>query len=278
MFPNHIPNPENETAMAAVTKAVLDAKADFGVIFDTDVDRAGAVDSRGNEINRNRLIALISAILLEEKKPAVIVTDSITSSGLKKFIENHGGMHHRFKRGYKNVINEAIRLNREGQYCPLAIETSGHAALKENYFLDDGAYLVTKLIIKGAQLRSQGKRLDDLLIGLEEPAESREFRMNVSRPDFKAFGESVINDITCYASQEADWEIVPDNYEGIRISFPPSEGDGWFLLRMSLHEPLMPLNIESNAVGGVKTIARKLYPLLYKYEELDVSTLKDFLK
>lgn len=187
-------------------------------------------------------------------------------------------MHHRFKRGYKNVINEAIRLNREGQYCPLAIETSGHAALKENYFLDDGAYLVTKLIIKGAQLRSQGKRLDDLLIGLEEPAESREFRMNVSRPDFKAFGESVINDITCYASQEADWEIVPDNYEGIRISFPPSEGDGWFLLRMSLHEPLMPLNIESNAVGGVKTIARKLYPLLYKYEELDVSTLKDFLK
>lgn len=278
MFPNHIPNPENETAMAAVTKAVLDAKADFGVIFDTDVDRAGAVDSRGNEINRNRLIALISAILLEEKKPAVIVTDSITSSGLKKFIENHGGMHHRFKRGYKNVINEAIRLNREGQYCPLAIETSGHAALKENYFLDDGAYLVTKLIIKGAQLRSQGKRLDDLLIGLEEPAESREFRMNISRPDFKAFGESVINDITCYASQEADWEIVPDNYEGIRISFPPSEGDGWFLLRMSLHEPLMPLNIESNAVGGVKTIARKLYPLLYKYEELDVSTLKDFLK
>ena len=138
-FPNHIPNPENEEAMGFVKRAVLDAKADMGIIFDTDVDRAGAVDSHGKEINRNRLIALISAILLEERTPAVIVTDSITSSGLKKFIENHGGMHHRFKRGYKNVINEAIRLNKEGQYCPLAIETSGHAALKENYFLDDGA-------------------------------------------------------------------------------------------------------------------------------------------
>ena len=50
-----------------------------------------------------------------------------------------GGKHHRFKRGYKNVINEAIRLNQEGINCPLAIETSGHAALRENYFLDDGA-------------------------------------------------------------------------------------------------------------------------------------------
>lgn len=43
-------------------------KADFGVIFDTDVDRAGAVDDTGEEINRNRLIALISAILLSEKQ------------------------------------------------------------------------------------------------------------------------------------------------------------------------------------------------------------------
>jgi phosphomannomutase len=38
-FPNHIPNPEDETAMAAIQKAVLDNKADFGIIFDTDVDR-----------------------------------------------------------------------------------------------------------------------------------------------------------------------------------------------------------------------------------------------
>ena len=62
------------------------------------------------------------------------------------------------KRGYKNVINEAVRLNNEGVNCPLAIETSGHAALRENYFLDDGAYLVTKIIIKAAQLRREANR------------------------------------------------------------------------------------------------------------------------
>ena len=80
---------------------------------------------------------MISAIAIGEHPGATIVTDSITSSGLKKFIEEDlGGVHHRFKRGYKNVINEAVRLNSEGKYCPLAIETSGHAALKENYFLE----------------------------------------------------------------------------------------------------------------------------------------------
>ncbi|MBR2861648.1 MAG: phosphomannomutase/phosphoglucomutase [Clostridia bacterium] len=277
-FPNHIPNPENKEAMESISKAVLNAGADMGIIFDTDVDRAGAVDSKGNEINRNKLIALISAILLEERTPAVIVTDSITSSGLKKFIENHGGMHHRFKRGYKNVINEAIRLNKEGQYCPLAIETSGHAALKENYFLDDGAYLVTKLLIKAAQLRAEGKKLEDLLLGLEEPLESVEFRMNINLEDFKEYGQKVIDYITAYATEQEGWNVAPDNYEGIRVSFGEEDGNGWFLLRLSLHEPLMPLNIESNSVGGTKVIAQKLYSALTEFSDLDSTKLAAYVK
>ena len=39
MFPNHIPNPEDKDAMAAIKKAVLEHGADLGIIFDTDVDR-----------------------------------------------------------------------------------------------------------------------------------------------------------------------------------------------------------------------------------------------
>ena len=89
------------------------------MIFDTDVDRGGAVDSRGEEINRNRLVAIASAIALETTRAAPSSPDSITSDGLKTYIEETlGGRHHRFKRGYKNVINEALRLNAEGVNCP----------------------------------------------------------------------------------------------------------------------------------------------------------------
>ena len=140
-FPNHIPNPENKIAMASICQAVVENSADFGIIFDTDVDRSAAVDCSGKELNRNRLIALISAIVLREHPGSTIVTDSITSEGLTHFIETDlKGVHHRFKRGYKNVISEAMRLNQSGQESWLAIETSGHGAMKENYFLDDGAY------------------------------------------------------------------------------------------------------------------------------------------
>ncbi|HCX64077.1 MAG TPA: phosphomannomutase/phosphoglucomutase, partial [Eubacteriaceae bacterium] len=147
-FPNHEPNPENREAMDAITQAVIETKADLGIIFDTDVDRAAVVDKGGKAINRNALIALLSAIVLKEHPKTTIVTDSVTSKGLKTFIESLGGTHHRFKRGYKNVINEAKRLEAEGVNAPLAIETSGHAAFKENYFLDDGAYLIAKILIK----------------------------------------------------------------------------------------------------------------------------------
>lgn len=271
-FPNHIPNPEDRQAMEAIQKAVLDNRADFGIIFDTDVDRAGAVDRNGKEINRNRIIALISAIAIEEHAGATIVTDSITSSGLKKFIEEDlGGVHHRFKRGYKNVINEAIRLNREGVYTPVAIETSGHGALKENYFLDDGAFLIAKILIKMAQLRKEGKHIDGLIAGLEEPAESKEYRMNLLCEDFRTYGTEVIEKLAEYARTVPGWSVEPENYEGVRVSCDQERGDGWFLLRLSLHDPLMPLNIESNTKGGADKILEQLKPFLVRFDQLDTS-------
>ena len=263
MFPNHVPNPEDATAMASICEAVRENNADLGVIFDTDVDRGGAVDSKGNEINRNRLVAVAAAIALEGNDGGTVVTDSITSSGLKEFIEtNLGGRHYRYRRGYKNVIDKALELNAQGVNCPLAIETSGHAAMRENYFLDDGAYLCTKIIIKAAQMRKEGKELDALTADLKEPLESVEVRFQITEPDFRACGEKIIADLTAYAEAQDDWQVADDNREGVRVSFDKENGDGWFLLRLSVHDPIMPLNIESDSKGGTDVIYQKLYAFL----------------
>ena len=277
-FPNHIPNPEDKKAMEAITESVKLANADLGIIFDTDVDRAGAVLSDGSELNRNRIIAMLAAILLREHPGTTIVTDSITSTGLAKFIEEKGGIHHRFKRGYRNVINESIRLNAQGQDSQLAIETSGHGALKENYFLDDGAYLVTKLLIELARGKKEGYTLESLIASLEEPAESVEFRMNILLDDFKPYGQKVIDELTAYAQSQSGWSLAPSNYEGVRVNLDGERGDGWFLLRLSLHDPLLPLNIESNSVGGAKKIAQELAGFIAKYDKLDAAKLMDFTK
>jgi phosphomannomutase len=275
-FPNHIPNPENAEAMDSLAKAVLREGADLGVIFDADCDRAAIVDSTGKEINRNRLIALISVILLENASGATIVTDSVTSSGLAEFIQEWGGVHYRYKRGYRNVIDEAIRLNAAGIDCPLAIETSGHAALRDNHFLDDGMYLVTLLLIKAMQLKQQGRALGSLLDGLKEPVESTEIRLPILDEHFTLTGKQVIESVMDYATWQTGWHIAPDNREGVRISFDLDGGlnNGWFLLRLSVHDPVMPLNVESDVVGGVHTILTELYKALEDTHGVDLEPLK----
>ena len=275
-FPNHIPNPENADAMASLRGAVLGAGADLGVIFDADCDRAAIVDADGREINRNRLIALISAILLDEKPGQTIVTDSVTSSGLKKFINDWGGEHYRYKRGYRNVIDEAIRLNAEGIECPLAIETSGHAALKENHFLDDGMYLVTVLIVRAMKLKREGSTLGSLIADLKEPVESAELRLNIVSEDFRETGKVAIQRVLDYANAAETWHIAPDNREGVRISFDLDGGmdNGWFLLRLSVHDPVLPLNVESDVPGGVKQMLQSLYAVLKDCEGIDLEPLK----
>jgi len=201
----------------------------------------------------------------------VIVTDSITSTGLRRFIEEQGGRQRRFKRGYKNVINEAKRLNATGEPCHLAIETSGHAACKENYFLDDGAYLIAKILIKMAMLRQDNKEIQSVIETLQFPYESDEIRIPILDKDFRAGGAAVLEDLEKQVEKVKGWSLVAENYDGIRVSTDESSGNGWFMLRISLHEPLLVLNIESDVEGGIKNMLDILLPILKGYNVLKLN-------
>jgi phosphomannomutase len=289
-FPNHIPNPENEAAMAAITGAVNTNHCDLGIIFDTDVDRSSAVDEQGREINRNGIVAMAAALIADEYPGTTVVTDSITSNELTDYLENRLKLHHlRFKRGYRNVINKAAELNAEGTDAQLAIETSGHAAYKENYFLDDGAYLATRIIIRLAQLKREGKEISSVIAELKEPEEAVEIRMPITEEDHNAAGTAILSTVEAWAEkQDAESSQNPDkgsglqihlvkpNYEGVRVQFGGSV-QGWFLLRKSLHDPIMPLNIEAEEKGGCRQIAAELYAALENVTGMDTEKLTAFI-
>lgn len=266
-FPNHVPNPEDPEAMEAIRGAVLSNKADLGLIFDTDVDRMSAVLPDGKEISRNALIAMMAAILAPDYPGSTIITDSVTSDELTVFLEGELGLkHHRYMRGYKNVIDECIRMNHAGTVSPLAIETSGHGALRENYYLDDGAYLAVKLLIAAATAKREGKELGALIVKLGYPAEGREYRMKIlHEEDFRGYGQEVLRHFAQRA-KDVGIRIAEPSYEGVRLVFP----DGWALLRMSLHDPNMPLNIESRNKGGCDEIVSKVRELLAGFDALDL--------
>ncbi|MBP1047224.1 phosphomannomutase/phosphoglucomutase [Enterococcus sp. BWM-S5] len=272
-FPNHIPNPDNKEAMESIRQAVLKNQADLGVIFDTDVDRSAVVDPTGEVINRNNLIAVLATIVLEEYPGSSIVTNSPTSSHLKDFIEEKGGKQVRYISGYRNVINKMIELNNEGIETPLAIETSGHAAFKENYDLDDGAYVIAKLLMLLPRLREEGRTLSDLIADLKQPAETQEIRFKILAENVRDYGEGVIRDLADFAAKTQGLTIDPENHEGLRVNVSAEYGSGWFLLRMSLHEPLLVLQVENDLEGKNLLVFEQLKEFFTVYDQLDQSNL-----
>lgn len=273
MFPNHIPNPENKEAMAAIQNAVLKNHADLGLIFDTDVDRMSAVLSDGSEINRDSIIAMISAILAPTYPGSTIITDSVTSDRLTYFLQDVLGLHHLcYMRGYKNVINKQKELNAKGICAPLAMETSGHGALKDNYYLDDGAFLAVKLVIALAKAAKEGKKLDSLIEKLPPLVEEGEYRFKINTEDFKVYGNKVLEEFKKRA--EAAGYEMPHSYEGVRLSFKGDDVQGWMLLRMSLHDPVMPLNIEGGRKGDLAKLVEIARKLTDGFDKLDRSCLK----
>lgn len=268
MFPNHRPNPEDKEAMAAISKRVLESSADFGLIFDTDVDRSAAVDGKGSEIARDGIVAMAAALVAEDYPGSIVVTDSITGRQLTEFLEKKLGLKHlRYRRGYRNVINKAVELNEEGTESRLAIETSGHGAFKENYFLDDGAYLATRIVIKAAKLHREGKTIDSLIDGLEYPLEEEEIRIPIKGENFIGYADKVLAELEDFARKRDGLSLEEPNYEGVRINF----GDfGWCLLRKSLHDPVMPMNIASDKKGGSGEIREIMIEFLSKYNRLDM--------
>ena len=143
--------------------------------------------------------------------------------------------------------------------------------------MDDGAYLCTRIIIKAATLRREGKTIDALLSALREPAEAKELRMKITAKDFRAAGTRMITSLETYAKTQG-WAIAPDNFEGIRISFRENDLQGWFLLRLSVHDPILALNIESGVPGGVDRIGQKLLAFLSACpcDSVDTSPLEIF--
>jgi phosphomannomutase len=264
-FPNHAPNPEDRGAMRAAVAMTRAARAHLGIILDTDVDRSAVVSATGDPVNGNRYIALLAGAALAAHPGATIVTDSVTSDGLAEFIAAAGGTHLRFKRGYRNVIRKCMELNDAGVDCPLAMETSGHGASRDNAFLDDGTYSASQVVILLARAAAAGGSLDvaaSALAGLAEPADSVEIRLKVGGADSKATSASVLaafHDWVAGGEAGPAWQLEEVNHEGWRVRVAEEGGGrGWALLRGSLHDPLLVLNAESSLAHGTCAIVGRV--------------------
>jgi phosphomannomutase len=273
-FPAYIPNPESSQMVAETTRVCEVANADIGIMLDTDADRCGFVVPRTvnkdgtksdyEALNRNRLIALLAVIFSTSSPGCAIVTDSVTSEGLETFLQDDLGLQHvRYLKGYANVINKARELTEAGiANAEVAIETSGHCAMQENGYLDDGTYTAVKVIGLLARVArdNDSKSVLDLISNLKEMPEEGELRMPVLDEtlqttlavfDFMALEiEQLCQSLgSDEDSAVATWSLDEDNLEGIRVR---TGNGGFFMLRKSLHDPVISLQVEGTSRDQVR--------------------------
>ena len=280
-----VPNPEKREFVEETLRVCETCNADIGVMFDTDADRAGfilprQVDKTGKKseyepLNRNRLIAMLGVIFSAKAPGCTIVTDSTTSEGLKTFLEDTLGLKHfRYLRGYANVIGKAKELTESGVAAEVAIETSGHCALKENGYTDDGTYTAVKIIGQLARTAAAGQgSLLDLISGLVELPYDEEYRIKVKDGSLETTS-FVFSEVTKVLNEQCNaatvWSLDRDNLEGIRMTLASG---GFFMLRQSLHDPVISMQVESISADEAKKVV--LDPVLKIFQnhasDLDLS-------
>lgn len=89
--------------------------------------------------------------------------------------------------------------------------------------------------------------------------------------DFSDYADQVLESFAAFAEEQEGWSLTPNNFEGVHVTTP----NGWILLRKSLHEPQMPLNIESDESGGTAIIDQKIRTFLSGFDGLKLSEMND---
>jgi phosphomannomutase len=132
---------------------------------------------------------------------------------------------------------------------------------------------VAKILIALSRDTEKMIRPGDLIKKLREPQEAREFRIPIKSDDYRDYGKEILDKLEQFSASQSGWTKTTENYEGIRIQCDDSHGAGWFLLRLSLHDPILPLNIESNMTGGVSFILSRLKNFFKDFQDLNLETL-----
>src|SRR5699024_7270178 len=144
-----------------------------------------------------------------------------------------------------------------------------------NYFLDDGAYVIAKILMLLPQLQEKGESLDHLIADLKQPEETQEVRFFLDEENFRGLGEKVIQDLAKWPVK--GWIVDRENEEGVRFKTSTPFGTGWFLLRLSLHEPLLVLQVEMDESGKIRQVLEKIHLFLKTYPTVDQKKLEILL-
>ncbi|MBL4897448.1 phosphomannomutase [Erythrobacter sp. SAORIC-644] len=239
-FPNHHPDPTVEENLEDLRKLVADKSLDFGVAFDGDGDRIGAIDGEGRVIWGDQLLMIYAEDLLARTKGATIIADVKASRALFDHVATHGGNPVMWKTGHSLIKS---KMKETGS--PLAGEMSGHVFFADEYYgYDDALYAGVRLMTAAARLGRSVTQLRGAMPPMVNTPEMR-FQVDESRK-FAAIEE--------IAGRIAASDAVADTTDGVRVT----TDDGWWLLRASNTQDVLVARAESESQEGLDRLVAQI--------------------
>ena len=239
-FPNHHPDPTDEANLADLKKLVADRKLDFGIAFDGDGDRIGAVDALGRVIWGDQLLSILAEPVLKLEPGATIIADVKASQALYDRIAELGGKPCMWKTGHSLIKTKMKETN-----APLAGEMSGHVFFAQDFYgFDDAQYAAVRLIRAVSELGGSLTALRDAMPAMIITPEMR-FQVDESRKF------AVIDEVL--DRLEADGAEV-NRTDGARVNTP----DGWWLLRASNTQDVLVARAEAKSEEGLDRLMAQI--------------------
>jgi phosphomannomutase len=239
-FPNHHPDPTEEKNLADLKALVAAKNLDFGIAFDGDGDRIGAIDGEGRVIWGDQLLMIYAEDLLRDVPGATIIADVKASRALFDHVFAHGGRPLMWKTGHSLIKSKMKEV-----FAPLAGEMSGHVFFAHQYYgFDDALYAAVRLIAASARL---GRSVTQLRGAMPALVNTPELRFQVD--ETRKF--AVVEEVRARLSA-AGAEV--DATDGVRVSTP----DGWWLLRASNTQDVLVARAESNDQAGLDRLMEQI--------------------
>ena len=239
-FPNHHPDPTEEKNLADLKALVAEKQLDFGLAFDGDGDRIGAIDGQGRVIWGDQLLQIFAEDVLADVPGATIIADVKASQALYDRIAALGGQPLMWKTGHSLIKSKMKEVS-----SPLAGEMSGHIFFKHDYYgFDDAIYAGLRLMRASARL---GKSVTELRAAMPEMINTPEMRFQVD--ESRKF--AVIDEVLARLSAEgADVNAT----DGARVN----TADGWWLLRASNTQDVLVARAEASSEAGLERLMAQI--------------------
>jgi phosphomannomutase len=245
-FPNHHPDPTDETNLADLKELVRDKGLDFGIAFDGDGDRIGAVDGQGRVVWGDQLLSILAEPVLADQPGATIIADVKASQALYDRIAELGGRPLMWKTGHSLIKS---KMKETGS--PLAGEMSGHIFFAHDYYgFDDALYAAVRLIRAVSHL---GGSLTGLRDAMPAMVNTPELRFQVDESRKFAVVEEVLDRLTGDGSKV-------DRTDGARVN----TADGWWLLRASNTQDVLVARAEAQDQAGLDRLVAQIDDQLAK--------------